>query len=548
MFKLLCYFIFGSSLVHAYGISEMNNQYDHSEDSTIEGKVFVDLNMRGQSINKQFYGSHLDSSLPTPQKTIMDELRIGKLRIGGNEYDLFNWKNKMSARSNGTIIQLNGFESIASDLKKLNIDGIFQINLTGYQPELFGKSYVVKRSFNASSAYDMVKHLNGKLKLNIKDFSLGNEFSIWHETHSVFWDSKDGISADEYIDRYIDYAIAIRKAQKEISGDANSIKIWGPEISSSWLDWNTGNYSKDCSWSNIPNQVECTYGIEKFTNFIPYFFYRLSLAEKDKKLNPAGFKLLDYFSIHYYPNFRTKINDPFSVISDSKGNQLIAEMIESTRNLHDPHYINQFDRSSYKNYSPNILGRIKIWIKNYYPNVKLAINEFAVDSDYRSNSYHPIIRPLYMADSIGIFASHGVSYFNQFILNSEKSFNSPWAMIVNGNEKQNLFFMYKLFSNYFTGVVLRTDDSFGDSLNTYATSDGAFTSLAIVNKNPIEKLVKIYFSNGTTKKIANYLAPAWSSSILRIDNNPNNQTKLFKAFQFGAKEMGISIKINNLEK
>jgi hypothetical protein len=41
MFKLLCFFFLNTSLVHAYGISEINNQYDQSEDSTIEGKVFV---------------------------------------------------------------------------------------------------------------------------------------------------------------------------------------------------------------------------------------------------------------------------------------------------------------------------------------------------------------------------------------------------------------------------------------------------------------------------------------------------------------------------
>jgi hypothetical protein len=230
------------------------------------------------------------------------------------------------------------------------------------------------------------------------------------------------------------------------------------------------------------------------------------------------------------------------------GNQLVAEMIESTRNFHDSLYVNQFDRSSYKNYSPNILGRLNMWIKKHYPNVKLAINEFAVDSDYRSNNYHPIVRPIYMADSIGIFASHGVSYFNQFILNSDKSFNSPWSMIVNGSEKQNLFFMFKLFSNYFNGVVLKTEDNLGDSLNTYATSDGVFTYLAIINKNSVEKLVKVYFSNGTTKKITNYLAPAWSSSILKIDSNPNNQIKSFSVFQYGAKEMGISVVKNNFSK
>lgn len=535
-----CVFLL-SNVACATGITTSSESYNRIENSATTAKIVINLDKPGQNIDKKFYGSHLDSNSPIPAKKFIDELQLGKLRVGGNEYDVFNWKTNLSATKNGETKAINGFEYVASVLNQYKVDGIFQINLTEYQPELVDNKQVVKRTFTSQSAYEMVKYLNGDLQLNIVDFSLGNEFSIWHETHAQVWPTKDGISADEYIDRYIDFALAIRKAQKEVNGNSNSIKIWGPEISSSWLEWNTGNFSKDCTWTDIPGQVACSYGKGKFDHFMPYFLSRLTMAEKNKKINPSGEKLLDYLSVHYYPNFRTKISDPHSIITNEQGRQLVPEILESTRLLHEPSFINNIDMSSFRKFSPNILGRTKEWIKQYYPNTKLAINEFAVDSDYRTTGYHPIIRPLYLADSIGIFAKEGVTFLNVFLLNSEKESLDPWSMLINGTVRQNTFYMYKLFSNYFKGTILRVEDNMGDIINTYATLENKYINLAIVNKDPIDKNVQIYVSNGATKKIITYLVPGWSASILKIDKDSTMLNKTFEVYQYGAREMGVAL-------
>lgn len=528
-----------STTACAGGISTVEEKYDTRDDYNITGKIVIDLNKKGQLIDRNFYGAHLDSHSPIPNKEYIDELQLGKLRIGGNEYDVFNWKTKRSVIRPEEFKSINGFEDIANSLQKLKVSGVFQINLTGFQPELIGDTEVVKRTFTSQAAYEMVKYLNGTLHLNIVDFSLGNEFSIWNETFSKIWPTGDGISADEYIDRYIEYALAIRRAQKEITGNPNSIKIWGPEISSSWLDWNTGNFSKDCEWTDVKGQVACSYGQGKFDHFVPYFLYKINLAEKDKKRNVEGFKLLDYFSIHYYPNFRTKIDDPLSIITDSKGLQRVVEMLESTQVFNVNNFTNKIDISSYRNFAPNILGRVQSWLNNYYPNAKIAMNEFAVDSDYRTDKYHPILRPLYMADSIGIFAKENVAFFNHFILNSDKSSDVPWSLLAGGTERKDAFFMYKLFSNYFKGVVLNVNNNLGNLVSSYATEEGNIINLAIVNKNPIDKKVKIYLKNFSEKKYINYLIPGWSASIIRIDKNANKNNN-YTVYQFGAKEMGIA--------
>lgn len=521
-------------------ITKSLGKYDSVEDAHVTSKIVIDLSKQGQIIDKKFYGSQLDSYSKIPTKELVNELQLGKIRVGGNEYDVNNWKINKTVNSALVIKDLPSFEFLAKALSDYKVDGIFQINLTGYQPELVGQNYVIKRTFTANSAYEMVKYLNGVLKLKIVDFNLGNEFSIWNETHGKIWPTKDGIAANEYIDRYIEYALLIRKAQDEINGNPNSIKIWGPEISTSWTDWNSGNLTTDCKWTDIAGQVACSYGSEHFNHFIPYFLNKLKLAESDSVINPKKYKLLDYMSIHYYPNFRTKINDPSSVIVDQEGHQLISEMLESTRLLNDPEFVNTIDISSYRNFKPNVLGRMNNWINKYYPDAKLTMNEFAVDSSYKSNSYHPIIRPLYLADAIGIFTKENVVFLNQFLLSSDAGANLPWTM-VEGAVKKDMFYMYKLFTNNFKGTVVKVEDSFGDVVNAYATILDDVINLAVVNKDPIDKTVNIYVKDGAVKKLTTYLIPAWSSSILKLQKKPGASVKDFVVFQFGAREMKIPV-------
>lgn len=514
--------------------------------NTIEIKFQESLNNNKLPIiEKSFYGSHFDSYTEMPSIELMKELNLGKIRIGGNEFDVYNWKLHKAVNSTGEIKDLLSFEEYAKILKKYQVEGIFQINLFGYQPELIDNEFKVKKTFNEFSAFELIKYLNGKMQLGIKDFALGNEFPIWHETHPKVWNSEDGISADDFIERYIKFVVQIRKAQEENSGNPNDIKIWGPEISTSWYDWNTANFKTDCEWTDVRGQIICKYGNNNFTNkkfsdFIPYFLYRISLAEKNSPLNPKKYKLLDYFSIHYYPSFRAKNSDPETVFKDEQGLQRVADILEATRNLNDPEYINTIEKSSYRKKNLNILNRMNQWLSEFYPDAKLAINEYAIDANYRSNFYHPIIRPLFLADSLGIFANENVKFVNNFLLSTAKGVHLPWNMIEGGERLPN-FYTYQLFTNHFLGKVITVTDDFGDIVNSYATFDGNFINLAIINKEPIAFKVNIKIE----KKMIAFEIPAWSTSMLKIDKK---QFKISKQFSYGAKEMNVPIEIEYKKK
>lgn len=522
------------------GIRHFESNYDFTERPGSEGKIVIDRTAKGQTIDSSFYGSHLDSFSEFPSPLLVKELGLGMIRIGGNEYDVYNWKTGVSLTQH-KFHTLKSLPQISQQLKLYKATGIFQINAHGFEPELKEGRYVLRDTFGAQSAYEMIKHLNGTLKLGIANVSIGNEFEQWHETHphSGAWTTESGISADEYIERYIEFALAIRQAQEDATGNPNSIKIWGPEISSSWLDWNTGNFSKDCKWDEtIRGQVLCSYGSGKHRHFIPYFLERIAKAEASRFLNPKKYKLLDYFAFHYYPNFRTKIDDINSIIQDPDGRQWVSKMLESTRIFHDSSYINEIDLSSYKKSSPAIFGRMNNWVRDHYPQAKIALNEFAIDSDYRSTNYHPVVRPLYLADTVGIATKSGISFFNNFVLSGGPDSTTPWPMISGDGQRTHQFYMYSLLSNHFLGQILNATDSFGDQLNSYASESADSINLLIVNKSPKDKTVQVYLKDPGQRKIATYTAPGWSSTVLKIDKSFINSFSSYDIYRFGADEMG----------
>lgn len=532
-----------SSALQAGEVVSTRGEYDRRSQSGLGKNVVINLDKEIQNIDRSFYGSFVESRAKLPQSSLIQELQLGALRVGGNEYDVFNWQNGISFGQNEEFESIHKFQEMAKEFRSLRIKGIFQVNLTGYQPEWNGNGYNVIRSFDSQAAYEMVKDLNGKLNLGIKAFSLGNEFEQWHSTHASIWPDQDGVSADEYIERYIGFALAIRKAQDEINGNPNSIEIWGPEFSGSWMDWNTGNFSHDCEWSDIPAQVNCSYGEGKFSHFIPYFLSRLLAAESDQAINPRGYKLLDKFAFHYYPNFRKSVDDTNSIHTDANGRQIVAEMLAGTQVFHDANYINKYDLSSYKEIGPNIIPRMRTWINRYYPRAELVNNEFAFDSDYRTTNYHPIVRPLYLADTVGIMAKEGVTFFNKFVLSSpEENANIPWALLKQGRIKTDLFQIYKLYTNNFKGTVVETKDNTGDTLNTYATVTGDALTIMVVNKEPSAQTIEISVKKkNSVRKLTTYNAPAWSLSVLKLNKSPSLFTRRFEILQYGAKEMGIKI-------
>ncbi|HAZ13621.1 MAG: hypothetical protein A2X86_13895 [Bdellovibrionales bacterium GWA2_49_15] len=549
-FLILAFYLSGCNLTESakYRVTDLieykaadNIESDVIKDEMV-GNITLDLKTAGAkgSISREFYGTQLSPFTPYPSTDAVQKLNLGTIRIGGNLYDTYNWENGLTFLARGTYKKLESYEEAINKVREYGAEPIMQINLLGQMPVYTNGRIGMSNAATAQSAAEFIAHVNGELKLNLKHVCLGNEFDQWADTHADIWPFNDALSADDYINRYIEYAVAVRDAQEKISGNANDIKLWGPEIANSYADWQSGNMKRDCEWTSIRGVMKCSYGNGAFDHFLPYFYHRLKNAENDTSINPKGHKLLDYASFHYYPTFRTKVSDPNSIIVDRAGRQMVNEMLESTQLFHASDYVNIHDRGSYMNFKPNLFNRMRAWKNEYYPEAKLVLSEFAVDSLDTTPNYHPIVRPLYMADMIGIAANNGIDNFNRSFLNTYRPRPIPWALLLD-NAPTNLGNMYNLFTEYFLGKLLVVEDTFHDKVNSYATVGDTSIALFVVNKSANDRMAKINVNDGATNLTTfNYTLKPWGMTVFRIPKEKPGADNI-KIIEYGAKEMGIAV-------
>ncbi len=100
--------------------------------------------------------------------------------------------------------------------------------------------------------------------------------------------------------------------------------------------------------------------------------------------------------------------------------------------------------------------------------------------------------------------------------------------------------MYKLFTNNFLGNVVSVEDNMGDTVNSYATTQGNLINLALVNKSPMAKDIQIFVKDGNAKKLITEKVPGWSSVIIKFDKSPGLIGAKYEMYTYGADEMGVA--------
>lgn len=521
------------------GITEFNIPYGYKLPvRNIDGVVSVNLDQAeasAKAINSSFYGADNKGFSKLPSPSLVNQLGLGIVKFGGNLNSTYNWE--LDAYFD---IYTNNISYVYAPLERrlrsvrqtYNAEAAFQVNFLGWQPELGSDGVLsVENTADQNHAANAVRFLNGRKNLGLKYIIVGNEPFLSEFTHN-----QPIPSADEYIEKFIDYAYAIREAQLEVSGNPNSIEIWGPEIATGWTGFQT-NHPNDCTVDySLPETMSCSYGNGQFSEFIPYFLSRLAEFENDTKANPRGYKLLDKLTLHYYPLFRTNFSDLDSIVVNSNGEQNVEGMLESTNLWDSQNFINRFDSASPKGVAPRIISRFQGWTQQNYPNVKIAVTEFGIDSA-EEIAYHPIVRPLYLADMVPRLAKSGIDGFVHSFLQAGSTNFSQWALI-NGEEKSPLFYTYSLYTRMFKGQVLVSTETYGDEVNSYTVRNGDKINVFLVNKNTKSHNTAVRFArNGVAvQEVAEISLPAWSVTVLSV---PTSESSEINVYRYGAQEMGL---------
>ena len=263
-------------------------------------------------------------------------------------------------------------------------------------------------------------------------YDLDNEPALWQYTHHDIHPNPTGY--DELVNLSKSYASMIK------SVDPTS-KVMGPS------DWGWPAYYTGIGVAGDDSTSHSGIG------FAEYYLQQMKAFEQQH-----GYRLLNYFDEHYYPqaaNVSTSADDPTTD----------ALRLRSTRSLWDPTYVDE----SWIGQTVNLIPTFRSWIAKDYPGTRLAIGE------YNWGDLGAINGALAEADVLGIFGREQVDLATLW---SPPTSSQPCA------------YAFRMYLNYdgkgsrYGNIWMRSTSSDQSQLAIYGaqrSSDGALT-LMIINK------------------------------------------------------------------
>jgi hypothetical protein len=304
-------------------------------------------------------------------------------------------------------------------------------------------------------AAHLVSRWGGAGHGGLRYYLYDNEPTLWHSTHR---DARaTGVRMTELRDATIAYGTAIRQA------DPDAL-LAGPE------EWGWMGYF----WSGYDQQYMGNTGCyscwpDRDANggmaFMPWLLDQLRQHEIS-----SGTRLLDLFSLHYYPQGGEYGSDTSTAMQQRRN--------RSTRSLWDPSYVDE----SWVNDTVRLIPRMHEWVDTYYPGTEIGITEYNWGAEGHINGATT------QADVLGIFGREGLDAATRWTVPAS---DSP------------TFKAMQLYRNYdgnrstFGDTSVRASVPNPDNLSAFAaerSSDGALTVVAI-NKVTTSALVSVSIAN-----------------------------------------------------
>ncbi|HEX8253110.1 MAG TPA: glycoside hydrolase family 44 protein [Thermoanaerobaculia bacterium] len=291
-----------------------------------------------------------------------------------------------------------------------------------------------------------VQHLTTKWgsanTTGVRYYILDNEPSIWHGTHRDVRPTAP--TMDEMLAKIIDYG------EKVKSIDPNA-RVAAPE-EWGWSGYLLSGYDQQYgartnNWGNLPDKMA-----HGGWDYLPWLLARIHEYEQN-----SGRKLVDIFTVHYYPQggeYSTTTTDAMQLRRN-----------RSTRSLWDPSYTDETWISD----KVRLIPRLKEWVDRYDPLTPIGITEYSWGADAHMNGATA------QADVLGIFGREGVDMATR------------WVTPDTGTPAYNAM---KMFRNYdgakstFGDISVRAVAPNPDNVSAFAairSSDAALT-IVLINK------------------------------------------------------------------
>jgi hypothetical protein len=324
---------------------------------------------------------------------------------------------------------------------------------------------------NSAFEQGYVQHLMGNwgnaTNGGVKFYIMDNEHSLWQSTHQDI--HPIGPTMQEIFNDILTYGGMVK------SNDPNAL-VCGPE------EWGWPGYfysGYDQQWSGQHNDYNTADYPDRAANggmdYMPWLLSQLHQHDTN-----AGFRLLDYFTLHCYPQEGSVGSSATDSATDLLRNQ-------STRQFWDTNYIDP----SWINNIIMLIPRMKNWVANYYPGTKIGITE------YNWGAEPNISGATAQADLLGIFGRENLDLATRW--------TTPDA-------STPTYLAMKIYRNYDGNKSTFGDTSVSaagpnpDNISTFAatrSTDGALTIMAInkqlTSNAPVNVTLTNFLPGGTAQ-------------------------------------------------
>lgn len=316
------------------------------------------------------------------------------------------------------------------------------------------------------------------LNRGVRYFTMGNEPGLWNSTHRDI--HPNGQTHTELLNDIINYASMI----KSLNPNA---KILGPE------EWGWTNYFISGADSAASNWGATYNGLAE----MPWLLQQLQQHDA-----ATGQRLLDYFTLHFYPQGGQFSNDV------STNMELLRN--RSTRSLWDPNYVDEswIANTGINGGKVNLIHLMQNWVSTYYPGTKTGITEYNWGAEGDMNGATT------QADIWGIFGREGLDL------------GTRWTTPATGSPT---YLAMKLWRNYdgsnhgFGDTSVSASVGNPDQVDAFAatrSSDGALT-VAVINKNLVSSGANTTITINLSGFNSNGVAQDWQLAAI----NPSDQTR-----------------------
>jgi PKD repeat protein len=235
-------------------------------------------------------------------------------------------------------------------------------------------SVLTDSQFQKAWAQHLVTQWGGAANGGLRYYILDNEPSIWFSTHRDV--SKTGRTMEQMRNDILDYGARMKEA------DPNAVVVapeeWG------WSGYIFSGYDQQWGakngWSNLPDRTA-----HGGMDYLPWLLDQLRQNDQ-----ATGKRILDVFSVHYYPQGGEYGSDTSSTMQLRRN--------RSTRSLWDPNYVDE----SWIGTQVRLIPRLRGWVNQYYPGTQIALTE------YNWGAENPLNGATAQADIWGIFGREGL--------------------------------------------------------------------------------------------------------------------------------------------